>query len=220
MPRTFRLLPEEGVFHILTRGNNRQQVFKDNEDYNRYLFLLKLYKEEHKFLLYHYCLMPNHVHLILETTEKTDLARLMKQINLSHLYHFRKKYSYFGHFWQGRYRNLIIEKDSYLLTCGRYVELNPVKAKIVNLPEGYPWSSYQAYVKGLKSNLADLDPLYEALGRTTEERQERYRRLMREEIEEVDLNARFLGSQGFVQRMEETFGVSSLKKERGRPRKD
>ncbi len=98
MPRIFRILPEKGVFHILTRGNNRQKIFKDDTDYKRYLSLLEFYKQEHKFLLYHYCLMSNHVHLIIETTPKTSLAKLMKQVNLAYLYHFRKRYSYYGHF--------------------------------------------------------------------------------------------------------------------------
>ncbi len=216
MPRIFRILPEEGVLHILTRGNNRQEVFQDNADYKHYLHFLKFYKEEHNFFLYHYCLMPNHVHLIIETTQRTILAKLMKQINLAYLYHYKKRYSYFGHLWQGRYKSLIIDKDEYLITCGRYIELNPVRAKLVEDPKDYKWSSYNAYAYGKMDGITDMDLLYDSLGKTHEERQESYRLPIQEET--VNLNLRFLGSKRFINKMEEKFGVDNLKAKRGRPK--
>ncbi len=216
MPRIFRILPETGVFHILTRGNNRQTVFKDERDYKYYLYLLKLYKEEHRFLLYHYCLMTNHVHLILETTSETNLSKLMKQLNLAYMYHFRKKYHYWGHFWQGRFKSLLIEKDEYLIACGRYVEFNPVRAKIVDNPKDYLWSSYRIYAYGLKDELVDTDPLYEDMGSTAKERQKNYRDSIGTK-DKINFNLRFLGSDSFINRMEEQFGVKNLRNERGRP---
>jgi putative transposase len=146
MPRSARILPEQGIFHIMARGNNRQEIFKDKEDFEQYIYLLKLYKEQHLFKLYHYCLMSNHLHLILETTPSTNLPKLMKQISLSYMHYFRRRYRYYGHFWQGRYKSLLIEKDSYLLTCGKYIEMNPVRAKMVAFPEEHPWSSYRTYI--------------------------------------------------------------------------
>lgn len=218
MPRIFRLLPETGIFHILTRGNNRQKVFKDDKDYSFYLELLRHYKQEHKFLLYHYCLMSNHIHLILETTSQTNLSKLMKQINLSYLYHFRRRYRYYGHLWQGRYKSLLIEKDSYLIACGRYIERNPLRAGIVHKPEEYPWSSYAFYAYAKKNELLDTDPLYQELGSNDKERQLSYRRSIAGDTR-LNLGLRFLGSHAFVEKMEESFGVKNLKNRRGRPLK-
>ncbi|MDP2938464.1 MAG: transposase [Candidatus Omnitrophota bacterium] len=216
MPRISRLLPETGVFHILTRGNNRQKTFEDQKDYKYYLYLLKFYKEEHRFRLYHYCLMPNHVHLILETTPETNLSKLMKQINLAYMYHFRKRYHYWGHFWQGRFKSLLIDKDEYLITCGRYVESNPVRAKMVQNPGDYPWSSYRVYAQGAVDGLVDIDPLYEDLSKSPKERQKIYRDSI-EQTQRINFNLRFLGSRSFINRMEEQFGVKNLRNRRGRP---
>ena len=219
MPRIFRILPETGIFHILTRGNNRQTIFKDDKDFIYYRYLLNLYKEEHKFLLYHYCFMSNHIHLILETTDKTNLSKLMKQLNLSYMHHFRRKYKYWGHFWQGRFKSLLIDRDEYLITCGRYIENNPVRAKMVGRPEDYQWSSYKVYAKGAKDNLIDIDPLYGNLGKTTKQRQDNYQNYFKEERQDINFNLRFLGSESFVNRMEEYFGVTNLRNKRGRPAK-
>ncbi|MEW6375229.1 MAG: transposase [Thermodesulfobacteriota bacterium] len=218
MPRIFRLLPETGIIHILMRGNNRQRVFKDPKDYQHYLSILKLYKEEHGFLLYHYCLMPNHIHLILETTPKTNLSKLMKQINLRYAHYFRRRYRYWGHLWQGRFKSLLIERDSYLIACGRYVEMNPVRAKIINDPKDYPWSTYQFYAYGKRDDIVDIDPLYQELGKSEKEKQLSYRLTYYEESK-PNLNVRFLGSSSFINRMEAKFGVKNLKNRKGRPAK-
>jgi putative transposase len=156
-------------------------------------------------LLYYYCLMSNHVHLILETTPPTNLSKLMKQINLRYLFHFRRRYHYFGHFWQGRFKSLLIEKDSYLITCGRYIEMNPVRAKIAEVPEDYPYSSYKFYVYSKRNDLVDSDPLYQELGKTDKERQLNYRQSLGEETK-PNFNLRFFGSQSFIERMEEKLG--------------
>jgi len=94
MPRIYRILPTNGVSHILTRGNNRRKIFRDSVDYKAYLGLARRYKKENKLLIYHYCVMPNHTHLIVGITPKSDLARFMKQINLAYLYHYKKRYRY------------------------------------------------------------------------------------------------------------------------------
>ncbi len=155
MPRIFRLVLETGTLHILTRGNNRQRVFKDPKDYRHYLHLLKLCKEEHQFLLYHYCLMSNHVHLILGTTLKSNLSKLMKQINLRYAAYFRRRNRYCGYLWQGRFNSLLIERDRYLMACGRYIEMNPVRAKMVGNPGDYSSSTYRFYAYGKKDDLID-----------------------------------------------------------------
>lgn len=214
MPRTARIVPEQGVLHIITRGNNRQIVFRDDGDFQKYRWLLKLYQEEHRFKLYHYCLMSNHVHLIIETTQQTNLSKLMKQINLSYMHHFRRKYKYVGHFWQDRYKSLLIEKDRYLLACGKYVELNPVRAKIVTTPDKYSWNSYGVYTGKKEDDLVTFDPVYESLGKTQKERSEEYEKLT---CDNLNLNNRYIGSEAFVRDMEQRFGLPNIARKKGRP---
>jgi putative transposase len=118
MPRTARVAPDEHIYHILTRGNNRQDVFKDEGDWRKYREILQKYKEKYKFRLYHYALMKNHIHLVLETTDKGGrLSEIMKGINLSYAQYFKSKYRHIGHFWQDRYKSILISKDDYLLAC-------------------------------------------------------------------------------------------------------
>ena len=223
MPRVARIYTEEGVFHILTRGNNRQKVFKEESDYRIYKDMLTELKGEQPFRLYHYCLMGNHVHLIIETNERTELSKLMKRLNLYYYNNYKKKYGYIGHFWQDRFKSLLIAKDEYLLACGLYIERNPVRAKMVALPEKYPYSSYNYYAYGEGDEIVDRDPCYNELGRTDIERQRRYRGLMLDK--EKGLNERifsrlFLGTEGFMKEMEGRFKVRNIRLERGRPKKE
>ena len=178
MPRTARIYLEEGIFHILTRGNNRQWIFKDKEDFQTYKEILKALKEEQPFKLYHYCLMSNHIHLIIEANKRTDLSKLVKRLNLFYYNHYKKKYGYNGHFWQGRFKSLLIEKEDYLLACGLYVERNPLRARIVSSIKEYVHSSYNYYAYGKRDDLIDRDPGFGDLGRTDNECQTHYRGLM------------------------------------------
>ena len=164
------------VFHILTRGNNRQDIFRDKIDYQKYFEILDRYKERYQFKLYHYVLMTNHVHLVLETQEEGgNLAEIMKGINLSYAQYYKRRYDHVGHFWQDRYKSILISKDQYLLACGSYVELNPVRAGLVRDPKDYRWSSYLAYAYGKKDSLVDEHPIYQELSRDGLERRKRYR---------------------------------------------
>lgn len=220
MPRIFRLLPEEGCLHILTRGNNRQAIFHDDKDYDAHLNFIKRYKQESKIKVYHYCIMPNHAHLIVEINPRSTLSKFIKQLNLAYLYYYKKRYKYDGHLWQGRYKSLIISKDEYLIACARYIELNPVKAKIVKDPKEYPYSSYNTYAYGKKDDVVEYDPVYLELGKQDKQRQQNYRKdIITEETERLsfNLNARFLGPRDFISHMESKFQVSNLKAERGRP---
>ena len=224
MPRIARILPEEGVLHILVRGNNRQWVFHNNQDFKYYLKLLKDYKEKHSFFLYHYCLMNNHVHLILEITPKTNLANLMKGLNLSYFNYYKRKYGYAGHFWQGRFKSLLINKDKYLLACGLYIERNSVRAKMVERPEDYPYSICNFYTLGKENSLLTIDPLYEDLGRSDKERQENYKTLFFKDEEEIIkhkiASGRFLDQESFLKKMEEKFKVDDIRQKKGRPSKE
>lgn len=222
MPRQARIYTEEGVFHILSRGNNRQIVFRDNKDFGVYKGILSELKKDQPFRLYHYCLMSNHTHLIIETTPKTDLSKLMKRLNLSYYHHYKRKYGYVGHFWQDRFKSLLIEKNEYLLACGLYIERNPVRAKIVDSAKKYPHSSYNYYAYGQKDGITDRDVYYDNLGQDDHLRQIEYCRLALDREKGLDsslLNQLFLGTQEFIRQMEERFKVKNIRLERGRPQK-
>jgi len=218
MPRTARILPDTGLFHIITRGNNRQIVFHDDNDFTAYIDLLKKYKGRFPFYLYHFVLMNNHIHLILETKEDSNLSKIMQGLNLSYVYYYRKRYGYIGHFWQDRFKSLLIEKDRYLLECGKYIEMNPVRAKIVTKPEDYKWSSYKVYAYGMQSSLININPIYIGLGNTPEQRQENYREYTLS-FEENVFNQNFYGSKEFISEMEQLYRIKSMPRKQGRPKK-
>ena len=139
----------------------------------------------HKFLLHHYVLMKNHIHLCITMTQDTDLAKMMQGLQLSYNYYLRNKRDYVGYLWQGRFNSKIIGDDLYLLTAGLYIERNPVKAGIVDNPEDYPWSSYRCYALGESDPLIDPSPLYNDLRKSTGGRQKEYRELMATKIKEL-----------------------------------
>lgn len=227
MPRTARIAPKEYVYHVLTRGNNRQDVFKDERDYKRYLEILRRYKERYKFKLYHYVLMKNHIHLVLETTERGgSLAEVMKGINLSYAQYYKATYKHIGHFWQDRYKSIIISKDGYLLTCGSYVELNPVRAKIVEGPKDYKWSSYNTYAYSKKDFIVNEHPIYNGLSKDEGERRKKYREFVKGMIKEKgalkgEMNQRIVyGSDDLARRIEKEYKVGAAIRSKGRPKKN
>ena len=189
----------------MARGNNKKVIFPEEHDKRYYLDLLLNYKTDHRVDIYHYCLMDNHVHLLL-LSRKTDVfSEFMKKVNLSYFFHFKFKYGYVGHLFQGRFKSNIIDCDSYLLQCGKYIELNPVRKGISAKPEGYPFSSYRYYAFGNKNALVTPDPLYEALSHNEESR----RRLYAEFVIDSNIvssekirNHNFIGSDAFVRKME------------------
>ncbi|MFH0732791.1 MAG: transposase [Candidatus Omnitrophota bacterium] len=175
MPRIPRFCYETGIFHVMKRGNNRQVIFKANADFRRYLYLLKKYKHRYKFKLYAYCLLPNHIHLLLECQTIKTLSKAMQGIGLSYCHWHKKQYEFTGHLFQGRFKSSPIGKESYLLGCARYIELNPVRSGLVFDPSDYPWSSYNAYAFGKADYLVDVLPEYLGFGHNDCERQKQYR---------------------------------------------
>jgi len=150
-----RLLLENVFYHIMSRGNQKQRVFLEDADCEKYLGLLKRYKKRYKFKLYAWCLMPNHTHLILDVRRPKELARIMQGLNLAYSRWYNKKYSKVGHLWQGRFKSMIIQKDKYVLDCINYVEMNPLRAGIKLAPLEYPWSSYRSRSLGEQTYLLD-----------------------------------------------------------------
>lgn len=227
MPRAPRISLEGLVYHIINRGNNRQAVFKEEEDFDTYLKTVSRFKQKYSFKLYGYCLMNNHTHLIIEPTKSNTLSKIIQSITLSHIRLYHAKYKSSGHLWQGRFKNPIIQTDEYLLQCLKYIELNPVRAHIVSRPQDYRWSSYafHAFSKD-EYRLLDKDPAYLSLAATDKSRQEAYQNFMAfkqdesfvERIRKSIAGDSILGSDSFIDSLIEKAALIKPRP-RGRPRK-
>ena len=159
MPRQARLLLPGACYHIVMRGIQQGSVFKEDADYEKMMSVLRKYKRRYDFKLYGWCLMLNHVHLVVESML---LPKVMHAINMNYAQAFLTKYNLAGHLWQNRYKSYIIQKDQYLINCITYIEMNPVRAGIGTRPEDYPWSSYRARVLG-QGDTDLLDIYYDVL---------------------------------------------------------
>jgi putative transposase len=148
MVRCARKKSASGIYHIMLRGINRQDIFFDEEDYSRFLETMKRVKERGSCAIYGYCLMENHIHLLLHEKEE-ELSVIMKRIGTSYAWRYNKKYDRVGHVFQNRFQSEIVESEAYLLGVLRYIHNNPVKANLTAMPEKYKWSSCQAYYGGM-----------------------------------------------------------------------
>ncbi len=141
MSRPLRIEFNGALYHITARGNARQAIFLNREDFTDFLGILSHVVKRYRFLLHAYCLMDNHYHLLIETPEG-NLSKGMRQLNGIYAQHFNQKHQRVGHLLQGRYRSILVDKENYLLELSRYIVLNPVRAGIVKDPKDYQWSSY------------------------------------------------------------------------------
>jgi len=159
MPREARLLLPNACYHVATRGIRQKEVFAQDADYNTFLAILLNYKRKYDFKLYAWCLMLNHVHLLIESEL---LPNVMHGINMKYAQYFLGKYNLVGHLWQNRYKSYVIQKDQYMINCITYIEMNPVRAGLVARPEDYLWNSYRTRVLG-HGRLDLLDIFYDVL---------------------------------------------------------
>jgi len=159
-----REVADNAIYHIVQRGNNKQVIFRDENDYRQFLYSLSKCSYKYPFELYHYCLMPNHIHLLIRIPKKEDASRLMQALLQSFRFYYQKKYGYVGYLFQGRYRSKLIGQNSYLLECARYIERNPVRSGLVDNPEHYRWSSCRSYFTGRPTGLLTENPLFRDLG--------------------------------------------------------
>lgn len=179
MPRKARVILPHTPHHIVQRGHNRKAVFVEERDYQYYWDNLAEWKTELGLKVYAFCLMTNHVHLIVETGEyPTDVGELMKRLAGRQTRFVNKLERRSGSLWESRYKISPIETDGYLMQCCRYVELNPVTANMVARAEDYPWSSARAMIGMTSVEWLDDNPCYLALGGSRSERQACYHRFL------------------------------------------
>lgn len=165
MPRHARILGEKQVYHIMLRGNNRENIFIDDEDKTKILDILGEKKREGTYNLYAYCVMDNHIHLVVKEG-KDPIARIIKRIGTSYAHYFNKKYKRIGHVFQDRFKSEIIGDDSYLLAVIRYIHQNPLKPGLGTI-RGYNWSSYKEYINK-RSALVDSEEILDIFSKNKE----------------------------------------------------
>ncbi len=174
--------------HIIQRGNNRQAIFKKKADYEFYLDKLHDAADKYECEIHAYVLMTNHVHLLVTPQTENGISKMMQVIGRYYVQYFNTRYERTGTLWEGRYKATLIDTTNYLLTCMRYIELNPVRAKgLVKRPADYPWSSYACNALGEANDIITAQLEYKRLGKTCHERQTCYRKLFRSKLPEETL---------------------------------
>lgn len=158
MPRIARIKGEFSTYHVIMRGNERKNIFILDDDKARFLDTLKRMRDKYNYKLEAFCLMDNHVHLLINDNGN-DISKILKSINVSYAYYFNHVYKRTGHLFQDRFKSELVDNDNYLLIVSAYIHNNPVKAGMVNSPDKYKWSSYNFYIgaKEDKENLVETN---------------------------------------------------------------
>lgn len=208
MTRRRRIEFSGALYHIFARGNNKQVIFRDEQDYKVYINLLKKYQHRYRFILYAYTLMPNHLHLLIETSV-IPLSKIMQGLQQSYTAYFHKKYKTGGHLFQGRYKAILCEKESYLLELVRYIHLNPVRGSLVQIPDYYAWSSHQVYIGKLNQSFVREDIVFKMFSKNEASAKNIYRQFINERLDKRNtdefykvIDQSFLGTNEFVKRAE------------------
>ena len=225
MPRKSRLTVVGVPEHIIQRGIKRQAVFLAEDDMQAYVAWLEEYAKKYQVAIHAWVLMPNHVHLLCTPASSNSISRMMQSIGRMYVQYFNRKYKRSGTLWEGRFKSCLLEEKPYLLPLYRYIELNPVRAGLVDEPMNYVWSSYQCNALGKSSEWLCPHPIFMALGTNDEERQCAYRELFKEHIEGTLLSdirqtlnkSLVLGSEDFVKELEALTGKILKAGKRGRP---
>ena len=195
MPRLPRYVLPGQPHHIIQRGNNRCPIFVADEDYDCFKHILSEACRRQACLIHAYVLMTNHVHLAISPQRENSLPKLLQSVGRRYVQYFNTTYQRTGTLWEGRYKATVIDSESYLLTCYRYIELNPVRANMVAHPGEYRWSSYAANALGKSDPLVKPHVLYQTLGSCAHQRQSAYRSLFEAHIDDKTLEAIRLATQ-------------------------
>lgn len=214
MPRKPRVYLPDIPCHVVQRGNNRNPCFFTIDDYRHFLSCMHEAASATQVAIHAYVLMTNHVHLLLTPTDEFGISRMIQSIGRRYVQYINRKYDRTGTLWESRHKASPVEAEAYLLACYRYIELNPVRAGLVNKPEEYPWSSYLCHAFGDEDRLITDHPVFESLAVNREERARRYQDFVQTAMTETELRkirnaTKFsmpLGSEGFKQRIQVILG--------------
>ncbi len=225
MPRKPRVSLAGVAEHIIQRGNNRQATFACEDDMKAYLTWLKQYSKKYKVAIHAWVLMTNHVHILCSPASSTGISQMMQSLGRMYVMYFNKAYKRTGTLWEGRYRSCLVQNEDYLLALYRYIELNPVRAGMVQEPSEYSWSSYQCNGLGKHSDLITAHPTYLAINKSVTIRSANYRALFSRhvspklinDIRESTNKGLALGSEKFKVNVERLSGRSVVEGKRGRP---
>lgn len=225
MPRRARMYLPGFPYHIVQRGNNREACFIEPENYQFYLQLWQELSLRYGVAVHTYCLMTNHIHFLATPENDTALSHTLKVVGSRYAQYINKKYQRTGTLWEGRHRSSLVQSDRYLLTCMRYIELNPVRANMVDRPEEYRWSSYGVNAWGDDTWLEPHDE-YRKLGTTASEQRYAYRELFKHHLDDRDLHllrkaahyCQPVGDDRFREQIEQQYGIKLGQMKRGRPK--
>jgi len=226
MSRLVRVCPPGIPNHIIQRGHNRQICFAEEEDFAAYENWLHISSVKYGVAVHAWVFMKNHVHIMATPQEQDSISRMMQEVSRHYVRHFNETYRRTGTLWEGRFKSCLVEPRNYLLRCQQYIELNPVRANIVNAPSDYPWSSYHSNCIEKISSLLTPHEIYLNLGKSDRERILEYRSLFAAHIDEAllrDIRASVnkglaLGSKQFKNEIEQLTGRRVTPGKRG-PRK-
>ncbi len=213
--------------HLIQRGNNRQACFFADIDYRVYLEALTKAATKYGCAVHAYVLMTNHVHLLVTGDQLGALGRMMQSVGRRYVRYINSTYQRSGTLWEGRYKSSLIDTQRYLMTCYRYIELNPVRARMVPGPGEYRWSSYHANALGAVDDLITPHAVYKSLGSAAAVRQAAYRQLFDSAVDPDDVAAirahvnqgRVLGSSRFQSQVEAQLNRRVAARGPGRPKK-
>lgn len=227
MPRRARITLPNVAHHIIQRGNNRQACFFCEQDYLFYLQWLEEYSKEYGCSVHAYILMTNHVHLLITPNSSNAIGQLMKRLGQRYVQYINRTYKRSGTLWEGRFKSCITQDEFYVLSCYRYIELNPVRAQMVKLPQDYKWSSYHTNGLGNPSVLISPHPSYLSLASNVSERLLSYQQLFEHAMEQSVVSdirkttqGNFvLGNEKFKKEIEVALNRRVTPKKAGRPKK-
>ncbi len=180
MPRKNRQESPTGIYHWISRGYLKKNIFRHKDDFQKFLELIKEYKETHSITIYHYCLMHNHAHLLVHAKSKADLSLFSHFVKRRYAYYYSKTYLHAGPSFEKRFIGIPVTDETYLLECGRYIERNPIRAGLVKNPGDYFYSSHSWYISQFGSDILTTSPAVSALSENQEGRIQLYERYVTE----------------------------------------
>ena len=211
------------IYHVFNRSAVLEPIFHTGEDFQHFMNLLARYKKDFSVKIYHWVIMPTHFHLLIEIKEPLLVSSLMSGLTHAYTIYHHKKYLTRGFLWQGRFKLQPVQKEGYLITCGRYIERNPVRAALVERAEEYLYSSARFYCSGIQNIVTNESPCYTNFGPDDRRRQVRYRDFLKNSSSEEEKPFRNLeqpvGGEDFVRLLRKT-GARYMPQHLGRPRGD